>query len=56
MLERIIADYGFYMGWSFAVTAVLMVFEPILLSIQRKAVIQRLRRMVRGRKAAEDVK
>lgn len=48
MLERIVADYGFYMGWSFGVTLVLMVFEPLFLEQQRKKLMQRLRRMVRA--------
>jgi heme exporter protein D len=48
MIERIIADYGFYLGWSFGLTAFLMILEPIVLNSQRKAVLQRLRRMVRA--------
>ena len=48
MLERIIADYGFYMGWSFGVTVLLMLLEPVVLNIQRKGLLQRLRRIVRA--------
>jgi heme exporter protein D len=48
MIERIIADYGFYLGWSFGLTAFFMILEPIVLNSQRKAVIQRLRRMARA--------
>ncbi len=55
MLERIIADYGFYMGWSFGMTAFLMVLEPIVISMQRNSVIQRLRRIVRGRSSNQGV-
>jgi len=48
-MERIIAEYGFYLGWSFGLTAFLMIGEPILISMQRQSVVQRLRRIVRGR-------
>jgi|GEM_PF-6253267 len=50
MLERIIADYGFYLGWSFGITTFLMIFEPIVLNYQRKAVLQQLRRIARADK------
>ena len=50
MIERIIAEYGFYLGWSFGLTAFLMVLEPIVINKQRKAVIQRLRRIARADK------
>ena len=50
MLERIIADYGFYMGWSFGVTVLLMLLEPVVLNIQRKGLLQRLRRIARAAK------
>jgi heme exporter protein D len=53
MLERIIADYGFYMGWSFAVTALLMVLEPIVINMQFRSMLKRLRRMARTRSAEQ---
>lgn len=51
MWERIIADYGFYMGWSFGVTAVLMLLEPVLLNFQHRKMLQRLRRISRTSQA-----
>jgi heme exporter protein D len=50
MLERIIADYGFYMGWSFGVTALLMLLEPVVINVQRGSIVQRLRRIARAAK------
>lgn len=47
MLERIIADYGFYMGWSFGATVFLMVAEWIYVDMARKIELKRLRRMSR---------
>ena len=52
-MEDIIAGYGFYLGWSFGVTAFLMILEPIVLNSQRKAVLQRLRRMLRANSASQ---
>ena len=54
MMEEIIADYGFYMGWSFGATAFLMVGEWIMTNVQRKAVIKRLKRMARLNEAKAD--
>jgi heme exporter protein D len=52
-MERIIAEYGFYLGWSFGLTAFLMILEPIVLNSQRKAVLQRLHRMLRAKNASQ---
>ena len=48
MLERIVADYGFYMGWSFGVTAALMLLEPVVINMQTNTILQRLRRIARA--------
>ena len=39
--------FGFYIWWSFGITAVLMVGEGLLLKQKRKAVIKRLKRLIR---------
>jgi heme exporter protein D len=39
--------YGFYLWSSFAITAVLMIGEPLLLKQNRKSVIKRLKRLIR---------
>jgi len=52
-MERIIAEYGFFLGWSFGLTAFLMILEPIVLNSQHKAALQRLRRIVRANNAAQ---
>jgi len=39
--------YALYVWGSFGVTAVLMVAEPLVLARQRKAMIRRLRRLIR---------
>lgn len=51
MLERIIAEYGFYMYWSFGVTLFFMLAEPIFIGMQRSQLLQRLRRIVRAKQA-----
>ena len=51
-MERIIAEYGFYLGWSFGLTAFLMILEPIVIGVQRQSVLQRLRRIVRSREVS----
>lgn len=50
-MEKIIAEYGFYIGWSFGLTAFLMLGEPVVIVLQRQAVLQRVRRLVRSREA-----
>ena len=50
-MDNIIAGYGFYLGWSFGLTAFLMIVEPIIIGVQRKTVLQRLRRIIRARQA-----
>lgn len=47
MLERIIADYGFYMGWSFGMTAFLMAAEWIYTGLAHNTELKRLKRMSR---------
>ncbi len=39
--------YALYVWGSFGVTAALMVAEPLVLARQRKAMIRRLRRLIR---------
>jgi len=39
--------YALYVWGSFGVTAVLMIAEPLVLARQRKAMIRRLRRLIR---------
>ncbi len=39
--------YALYVWGSFGVTALLMVAEPVALARQRKAMIRRLRRLIR---------
>lgn len=46
-MEDIIAGYGFYIGWSFGATAVLMTGEWLMADVRRRAVIKRLQRMAR---------
>ncbi len=47
MLERIIADYGFYMGWSFGMTAFLMAAEWVYANMAHKSELKRLKRLSR---------
>jgi len=46
-MDRIIAEYGFYIGWSYGMAAFLMLLEPVILNSQRKSLLQRLRRLAR---------
>lgn len=39
--------YALYVWGSFGVTALLMIVEPLMVRQRRKAVVQRIRRMVR---------
>jgi len=39
--------FGFYIWWSFGITAALMVGEGLLLKQKRKTVIKRLKRLIR---------
>jgi heme exporter protein D len=39
--------YALYVWWSFGVTALLMVLEPIMLRSRRKSVLKRVSRIVR---------
>ncbi|RTZ71529.1 MAG: heme exporter protein CcmD [Gammaproteobacteria bacterium] len=39
--------YALYVWGSFGVTALLMIVEPLLVHQRRKAMVQRIRRMVR---------
>ena len=55
-MDEIIAGYGFYIGWSFGATAVLMIGEWIYTDIQRKAVIKQLKRMSRLNESSDSVK
>lgn len=48
-MARIIAEYGFYLGWSFGMTAFLMVLEPVLIGWQRRTVLRQLRQIVANR-------
>lgn len=45
MLERIFADYVFYMGWSLGMTAFLLLLEPVVLDYQRKGLLRRLKKL-----------
>ena len=47
MMKDIIADYGFYIGWSFGATAFLMAGEWLMADVRRRVAIRRLRRMAR---------
>ena len=43
--------YGFYLWWSFGITAGLMAAEGALLVQRRKAVLKRLKRLIRLERA-----
>ena len=47
-MQNIFAGYGFYLGWSFGLTAFLMLLEPVLIASQRRAILNRLRRLHRA--------
>ena len=44
MLEKIVADYGFYMGWSFGMMAILMIIEWFYISICHQKIIKAIAR------------
>jgi len=39
--------HGFYIWWSYAVTALFMIVEPILVIRRKRTLLQRLGRMIR---------
>ena len=46
-MDNIIADYGFYLGWSYGAAVVSLLAEWLWLAAARRAAMKRLRRLAR---------
>jgi heme exporter protein D len=49
----LMGGYGFYVWSSFGVCALFFILEPLLIKLQHRAIIERLRREVKAKKYDE---